>query len=299
MTRLAAPSTPADLGVEAAVWDRRRLLVTLTAVAAAAALTLVGLGYAVYVAVSSTGQDATDATDAPPRQQEDLEAGIVAEALPTGAARRDVIAEAPMLRVPPAAARSGTPASRAAPGIPIPAAGQVGSAGVATGYPPTPEGAVGQLAAITISVLQSMSIEHTNAVHDAWSEPGAVPVAEWELMTSVQAFLGSASRPHANSPLAAVVVTPVGAQVKGVDGPHWTLACVLVDVQARVVTTARIAYGHCARMQWHDGTTDTAGSTGRWVIGAGEAPARAPSTWPGTELAHEAGWRAWVPAEDQ
>ena len=42
-----------------------------------------------------------------------------------------------------------------------------------------------------------------------------------------------------------------------------------------------------------------AGGAGRWVIGAGEAPARAPSTWPGTELVHEAGWLAWVPAEDQ
>jgi len=54
------------------------------------------------------------------------------------------------------------------------------------------------------------------------------------------------------------------------------------------VTSARIAFGHCERMQWQDT---------RWVIAAGAAPARAPSTWPGTDLAAEAGWRTWVPAE--
>ena len=55
----------------------------------------------------------------------------------------------------------------------------------------------------------------------------------------------------------------MAAQVKGSDGPDWVLACVLMDVQAQVASTGRIAYGHCERMQWDEA---------RWVIGAGTAP---------------------------
>jgi hypothetical protein len=47
-------------------------------------------------------------------------------------------------------------------------------------------------------------------------------------------------------------------------------------------------------MQW---TADPA-TDGRWVIGAGIEPAAAPSTWPGTELARDAGWLTWIPAEE-
>ena len=71
------------------------------------------------------------------------------------------------------------------------------------------------------------------------------------------------------------------------------LACVLLDVKAQISTQARIAYGHCERMQW----TDQDG--GRWVIGDGPAPARAPSTWPGTDLAAQAGWKTLTSPADQ
>ena len=107
------------------------------------------------------------------------------------------------------------------------------------------------------------------------------------LVANLQAFLGSAAGQHAGEAATALVVTPVAAQVKGSDGPDWVLACVLLDVQATLTRQARIAYGHCERMQW----------TGqRWVIAPGPAPARAPSTWPGTDLAAAAGWRTWMPA---
>jgi len=107
-----------------------------------------------------------------------------------------------------------------------------------------------------------------------------------------------------------VTVTPVAGMVKGVDGDDWVLACVLLDVQAVITTDARIAYGHCERMQWTDGTArksadDTGGAGnaggpeaggGRWMIAPGPSPAPAPSTWPGTDLAIKAGWRTWVDA---
>ncbi|NLT56753.1 MAG: hypothetical protein GXX79_19755, partial [Actinomycetales bacterium] len=191
-----------------------------------------------------------------------------------------------------------------APIIEIPAAGRVGPAGVATGYPRTPQGAVGQLAAITVSVLQGMSIEHTRTVHHAWTHRDAPAVQGWALMGNVQSFLTAAGSHAHHARQWTVVVTPVAAQVKGVDGDDWVLACVLYLVEARIVTTARIGYGHCERMQWttssgDNGDTSAGGGSGRWVIGAGAPPARAPSTWPGTDVARQAGWLTWSPAEGQ
>ena len=86
-----------------------------------------------------------------------------------------------------------------------------------------------------------------------------------------------------------MTATPVAGQVKGTDGPDWVLACVLLDVRVVITAQARAAYGHCEAMTWE---------AGRWVIAPGQAPAPAPSTWPGTDLANEAGWRTWAPAGD-
>ena len=152
---------------------------------------------------------------------------------------------------------------------------------------------MGQLAAIETTVLQSMSIDRAHQVHAAWSNPGAIPAESWELTANIQAFLASSAGQYAGDLRAAVVTTPIAAQVKGTDGTDWLLACVLLDVKAQISTQARIAYGHCERMQW------TTRDGGRWVIGAGPAPARAPSTWPGTDLAIEAGWKTVTTPADQ
>ena len=265
-------------------WGRRRLVRTLVVVAMAALLLLGGLVYAVYSAVAST----RTTTAAP------AAAAQAAAQLPPGPARRDAIAAAAMLAVPPEASRSGTPSARQSLTLTLPPAGKVGPADVPTGFPQTPEGAIGQLAAIETTVLQGMSIDRAHQVHAAWSTTNAVPVEAWELTGNIQAFLSSgAGGQYADSLHAAVVATPVAAQVKGVDGTDWVLACVLLDVKAQISTQARIAYGHCERMQW----TDQDG--GRWVIGDGPAPARAPSTWPGTDLAAQAGWKTLTSPADQ
>jgi hypothetical protein len=136
-----------------------------------------------------------------------------------------------------------------------------------------------------------MSIAEVRAIHRAWADPGAPPVATWELTGNVQAFLASRAGRDATGMPPLVTATPVAAQVKGTDGPHWTLACVLLQVTARAATTATVAYGHCERMRWT--TTD---GDGRWVIAPGLPPSTAPSTWPGTDLAAHAGWRTWATA---
>lgn len=197
---------------------------------------------------------------------------------------RDAIAAAPMPLIAPDQGRPGARPALTRPAlVEVPAASSTGPAGVASGFPRTPVGAIGQLAALLGAVIEAMDVEHTAQVYAGWSAPDAPPVQQWPAMGAVRAFLASA-RLSRLGPGDVVVVTPVGAQVKGVDGPDWTLACVLVTVRARVNGEARIAYGHCERMTWQ--------ST-RWVIGPGAFPAPAPHTWPGSEAMLTAGWRSW------
>ena len=267
--------------VNAGGWDRRRLLVVLAAVVATAMLLLLGLGYAVYVALTSATGTAKP-----------LQAVTAAKAIPgsqpaRGAARRDDIASAPMLAVGPADSRASTPAPVAGPTITIPASTQQGPASVPAGFPRTPEGAAAQLAAIETTVLDGMSIAVANHVYAQWALPGGVGVAGWEITQDVQAFLATAQMGSEKDIASSVVATPAAAQVKGTDGTDWVLACVLLDMRATITADARMGYGYCERMQW---------SAGRWMIALGTPPARAPSTWPGSDLSNQAGWRTWVSA---
>ena len=265
--------------VNAGGWDRRRLLVVLAAVVATAMLLLLGLGYAVYVALTSATGTAKP-----------LQAVTAAQATPgsqpaRGAARRDDIASSPMLAVGPADSRASTPAPVAGPTITIPASTQQGPASVPAGFPHTPEGAVAQLAAIETTVLDGMSIAVANHVYAQWALPGGVGVAGWEITQDVQAFLATAQMGSEKDIASSVVATPAAAQVKGTDGTDWVLACVLLVMRATITADARMGYGYCERMQWQ---------AGRWMIAPGTPPARAPSTWPGSDLSIKAGWRTWA-----
>ncbi len=57
----------------------------------------------------------------------------------------------------------------------------VGPAGVPSGFPHTPEGAVAQLAAIEVTVVEAMSIPTAHQVHAAWTLPGGVGAGEWAM----------------------------------------------------------------------------------------------------------------------
>ncbi|MBD3783007.1 MAG: hypothetical protein IE926_08650 [Micrococcales bacterium] len=252
-------------------WGRRRLVAVLSAAATTGAVLVGGLGYALW---DATTDPTATATTRPSR--------IAAQV--TGGLSRDQIAAEPMTRADaPATGPDGPPAAPAT-AITVPAATELGPAGVPTGYPHTPAGAVGQLAAIGATVLTAMTLETAREVHTAWALPGAPPVERWAMTENVQAFTAAAvtAVPAGRSPV--VVVTPVAAQGKGSDGPDWVLACVLLRIDATLASTATIAYGHCERMAWH---------AGRWQIAPGAQPAPAPSTWPGTQAALDAGWRPW------
>ena len=253
-------------------WGRRRLLAALTGAALLAAALLAGLAYVLVDAV-------TDPAPASPVL-------VSSTASPAAGPKwLDQVAAAPMLRVDQAAARAGTPAATPARGLAVPPATREGPAGVPTGYPRTPAGAVGQFAAIDTTVLTGMSLERTRQVHRGWALTGAPDVEDWVMTDNVRAFLAAAGPTAPAGAPPAVVAIPAGGQVKGTDGPNWVVACVLLRVDATIARTASIAYGHCERMQWHED---------RWQIAPGTQPATAPSTWPGTELAMSAGWLAWA-----
>ena len=267
--------------VNAGGWDRRRLLVVLACVAAAAMLLLLGLACAVCFALTS----ATGTAKAVPAAAAAQVASVPQTA--GGAARRDEIASAPMLAARPADSRASTPAAVAGPTITIPASTRQGLASVPAGFPRTPEGAVAQLSAIETTVLQGMSIAAANQVYEQWALPGGVGVAGWEITQDVQAFLTTAQMGSEKDMTSSVVATPAAAQVKGTDGTDWVLACVLLDMRATITADAAMGYGYCERMAWR---------AGRWMIAPGTPPARAPSTWPGSDLSIKAGWRTWATA---
>jgi hypothetical protein len=203
---------------------------------------------------------------------------------------RDAVAAEPMLQVQPGDARPTAPAAIAGPVMEIPPSTHAGSAGVPAGFPHAAEGAIGQLAAIEMTVLQGMSIPHTNDVYHRWALPGGVGVERWPMTANVQAFLAAAQMGDEKDMSASIVAVPAAGQIKGIDGPDWLVACVLLDVRATITVAARMGYGYCERMQWLNG---------RWMIAPGTPPATAPSTWPGSELSIKAGWRSWIDAEER
>jgi hypothetical protein len=276
------------------VWGRSRLLATLTAGVVAALMFVAGLGLALFYGLRShvgLGQDVPTQVGA-----------TEVDAAGTGPTHRDQVAAQPMLPVAAEDARRGVPAALAGPVIQVPVATGAGPAQVPTGFPRTPEGAVGQLAAIETTVLQGMSILQANQVYDRWALPDGTGVANWLLTKNVQNFLASSgvgdSQGQSRDATVAVTATPAAGQVKGTDGADWVLACVLLDVRATITAEARIGYGYCERMQWHPGSGgDETSAGGRWMIAPGAPAAPAPSTWPGTDLAFKAGWRTWVTSD--
>jgi hypothetical protein len=258
----------------AEAWGRIRLLLILGAAVLVVVVLVAGLVLAGTYAVTGPPQDG--GSRSPQR---------ISEKLPPAPTGQDAIAAAPMLQADWQAALPTAPAAAAGPTMRIPSSTGVGRAGIAAGFPRTPEGAVGQLAAIGTAVLQGMSITYTNDVYHQWAMPGGVGLTEWTMTRNVQAFLDAARMGQQTDRALGVVAIPAAGQVKGVDGPDWAVVCVLFEVRATITVDAQIGYGYCERMQWHNR---------RWMIAPGVPPAQAPSTWPGSELSIRAGWRTWI-----
>ena len=271
-------STRTSPAVDVDEWSRGRLLGVLGGATVLALVVVVGLVYVIHTVANQAG-----ASDSPDRGVST--SGASRTELAQGTLRRDGIAARPMLSVPDNASQP-TDASSTKPGsLEVPAGtGVTGPALVATGFPHTPEGAIGQLAQIDIAVLSSMSPQTAREVYAAWSLAGGVTGKDWWTATTVESFLSSSGMGEALAPEAAINVEPAAALVKGVDGPDWVTVCVLMEVSATYRSKAQAGWGHCERMQWVGG---------RWMLAPGRPPAAAPATWPGSGLAVRAGWRTW------
>ena len=261
-------------------WPRQKMLALLALAALIVVVLLAGLVLATVHALSPTPPDTATgaAADVTSSASTDASTGSASTADP-----RDLLAAEPMPTVPESASRPG-PVSTTDPGPPIvlPSATEVGPAGVPTGFPHTPEGAMAQLAAIDQTALQSGSMSGVREVIVAWAMPGGPTTTSWSGVRAMSALLGATSSSGDGSHQLVVVLTPLMGMIKGSVGPDFVVPCVDFELAVTLQQTARGAVADCQRMVWH---------SGRWMIGPGEEPATPPSVWPYTDIAIGVGYR--------
>ena len=196
---------------------------------------------------------------------------------------REALAERPMRQFPASARRPMALTARD-PGAPLllPRSQRVGAAGVASGFPHTPLGAMAQMIAIDQVALQSGSLAGVRAVIGAWAVPGGPTAQSWSGVAAMASLLSGAGLSGAGSSSLSVVLVPAMGLVKGMVGADFVVACVDFEVDVTLAQTVREAAADCERMVWVGD---------RWMIGPGREPAPGPSVWPDTDEALAVGYR--------
>jgi hypothetical protein len=260
--------------------SREKMLALLVAAALAGLLLLVGLGWAIYYSIHPW----SGATSKPRAGVQSDHAGAAGPRSPGDLvqARRDDLAARPMRAGSPTDAQPSVLSTQDPGSIVLPASTTVGPVDVPAGFGHTPAGALAQLAAIDKAALDSASLGGVRAVINAWAAPGGPTAATWSGVKAMADFLTAAGLSAGKAPNLALTATPIMGLVKGVDGGDWVVACVDFEVDATLARTARVAVADCQRMAWQDN---------RWVIGPGAEPSPAPSIWPGTDAAIDAGYK--------
>ncbi len=260
------------------VWGREKVLTLLVVGALAGVVLLVGLGLALYYAIDPLTATARlgsrvspAAAAAGPRHLGDPQR-----------ARRDELAARPMRPASASDAQPSVMSTRDPGSILLPRSTTVGPAGVPAGFAHTPAGAMAQLASIDKTALDAASLDGARSVIEHWAAPGGPTAATWSGVKALADFLSAAGLSAGKSPGLVLSATPLMGMVKASDGPDWLVACVDFEVDATLARTARVAVADCQRMTWQ---------AERWVIGPGAEPAPAPSTWPGTDAAIDAGYK--------
>ena len=269
-------------------WTREKMLALLVGAGVLGLVLLVGLGLCVYYALqpshhSADGGNGTTTSSTTSTSSSTGGSG-------SGQDARDALAAKPMASVDDSASHPSA-VSTLPPGAPIvlPAAVRNGPAGVPTGYPHTPEGAMAQLAAIDQVALQSGSLGTAREVITQWAMPGGPNAATWSGVQALSSLLTDTQT--AGTSQLAIVFTPLMGQIKGTVGPDFVVPCIDFELDVTLTQTARGAVADCQRMVWQPDTTQSNGTGGRWMVGPGAEPATPPSVWPDTDLALSVGYR--------
>ncbi len=265
-------------------WSRQKLLAALSLLAVLAVGFLAGAGLWVWFLLHPHPTAVPAAGGAPGRAATvtaGTDLGSAGEAAAVQA-RRDAAAAAPMPAADPAAAQPAVLSVRDPGSIDLPASTGPGPIGIASGFPQTPQGALAQLIAIDTDVLNTATLDHAREVIGGWAAPGGPSGQSWSAVKALASFHSAAGLSGGASPGLSMRATPMMGLVKAADGPDWAVVCVDFEVDATLARTARIAAADCQRMAW-DGD--------RWLVGPGAEPAPAPSIWPGTAAAIDAGYR--------
>lgn len=279
------PRSTAKASTEFPEWSRGKLVAALVLVLVLTVALMAGAGLWVWLRLRPVPPRATDTSagsTAAPQVPGAVPPGQSGTPAGDAASRRDRLAAAAMPSAVPAAAQPSTLSTRDPGTIVLPAPAVTGPAGIPAGFPRTPQGALAQLAAIDTDVLNTATLARARQVVDVWAAPGGPTAESWSGVKAVAAFLSAAGLSGAAHSGLALQATPMMGLLKAADGPDWVVVCLDIEVDATLKQTARVAVADCQRMLW-DGA--------RWVLGTGAEPAPAPSIWPGTDTAIDAGWK--------
>lgn len=257
-------------------WDLNRLRVVLALAAAFALAVLVGIGATIYRA--TTGHTSESAV-----AQQPVTVSATSSALPerdTAALKQQLITQ-PVPKLPDTAANPAELVTSPTDPIVIPKSTTIGAAGVASGFPRTPAGAMAQLAAIDEAVFSVASVPHAQKVITAWAAPGGPDARSWTGVKGMASILTAAQMPNEAATRLSMAYTVSAGQIRGAVGSDWALVCVDGALDLALDTSARVGVADCQQMTWR---------AGRWLI-AGPEPTQASSVWPGTRAAYDAGWK--------
>lgn len=204
---------------------------------------------------------------------------------PAGAwdtAAESTLATAPMRQFPDSAALPQSLAPNTLPVINVPTATRVNAAGVGEGFPATPEGAIGALAAMETTGLADLNPATFDPAYASISLSGA-PAPE---STPLGSQVASIYAQVVGTGDSAMPITSrwqlAGAQIKGIsNGGRSVVACVAGELQVAAANSGQAGTGDCQAMRW----------TGAdWRIAPVPAAAKAPITWPGSAQFTQAGY---------
>lgn len=197
------------------------------------------------------------------------------------------LATRPMPWLPVQAAQPHPQSTRiAGPPIVLPAPSQRAGLWIPDGFPPTPEGALAQLAALNQAALSGGDPETYDRAYAQLALPGAPPVAEAGLHVLLREFrkaTGIAAGEMTDGLTVRYEVTH--GLIKGTaDHGRYVVACTLgqfsVDYQGQGTS---VGVGDCQALRW---------TGNNWRVSPGPRAAYAPSAWPGTGESVDVGYRA-------